>query len=69
MKVKEIYATTDNCSVLKKAYRELISQREGLCGRCPYHGGENAYRKRKDRRCWKRYRKTQWRYKGAILHS
>jgi hypothetical protein len=63
MKVKVIYATTDNCSVLKKVYRELISQQEGLCGRCPYHGGENAYRKRKDSRCWKRYRKTQWKYK------
>jgi hypothetical protein len=63
MSIKEIYATADNPSVLKKAYKAFITRRERICNRCPYHSGENAYRKRKDRRNWKRFRKTQWKCK------
>jgi hypothetical protein len=62
MKIKEIYKTTDNRSVLKKAYREFIAREERICGICGYHRGENADRKRRDRRNWKRYRKAQWKY-------
>ena len=64
MKVKVTYETTDNRCVLKKTHKELIARKEKLCGRCPYHGAENAGRKRKDKRNWKRYRKTQWKFNG-----
>ena len=63
MKIKETYVTTDSRSVLKKAYKLLLANREGLCNFDPYHRGENADRKRRDRRNWKRYRKTRWKYK------
>jgi hypothetical protein len=63
MKIKKLYATTDHRSVLNKVYKVFITQKEGICNFDPYHSGENANRKRRDRRNWKRYRKTQWRDK------
>jgi hypothetical protein len=64
MKVKWTNDTSCGRGVFNKTYKDLISRTEGLCSRCPYHRGENADRKRKDRRNWKRYRRTRWREPG-----
>jgi hypothetical protein len=53
MGLKELYAAADNRGVLNKAYKLLITRKERICNRCPYHRGENAFRKRKDRKNWK----------------
>ena len=50
MKVYKIYSTTGHRGVLKKAYKLLISKKQRICERCPYHRGENPGRKRRDRR-------------------
>jgi hypothetical protein len=60
MKIKKLYDTTSNRSVHNKAYKLLITRAERICNFCPYHAGENAFRKRKDKKNWKRERKTQW---------
>ena len=60
MGIKRIYDTADNPGVLKKAYKLLLTKEEKICNFCPYHRGENADRKRKDKRNWKRFRRTQW---------
>jgi hypothetical protein len=64
MQIKKLHDTTSNRQVLKKAYKLLLTKVERICNFCPYHGGENAFRKRKDKRNWKRLRTTQWRPKG-----
>ena len=66
MRMKELYDATDNRSVLNKAYKLLITRKERICDRCPYHRGENAFRKRKDKQNWKRYRLTKWRDSGKL---
>ena len=60
MRTKELHNATDNRSVLKKAYKLLLTKKEKICNFCAYHRGENADRKRKDKRNWKRFRKTKW---------
>jgi hypothetical protein len=60
MKTKRTYDTTDNRSVLKKAYKSLLAQTEGICNFCPYHRGENADWRSRDKRNWKQYRRTRW---------
>jgi hypothetical protein len=60
MGIKVVYDYEDNRCALKKAYKALISQQERICNRCHFHRGENTSRRRKDRRNWKRFRKTQW---------
>jgi hypothetical protein len=49
--------TTDNPSVYRKA-RKLYLQGRGLrCDFCGYHSGENAGRRQKN---WKKFRRTRW---------
>jgi len=57
---REEYQTTENSNVLKKAYKLVLARTANICNFCPYHAGENAFRKRKDKRSWKRHRKTHW---------
>ena len=59
MRAKEIYETTNNRSVLKKAYKLMLARTKAICDRCPFHRGDNSG-KRKGKRNWKRFRKTQW---------
>jgi hypothetical protein len=47
MKIRTIYATTDNRRILKKVYKLLLTKQEKICNFCPYHGGENADRKKR----------------------
>jgi hypothetical protein len=66
MGLKELYDATDNRGLLNKAYKLLITRKERICNYCPYHRGENAFRKRKDKKNWKRYRLTKWRDSGKL---
>lgn len=61
MGLKDLHCTTGNRGVLNKSYKLLVTRSHRICNHCPYHRGENAFRKRKDKRSWKRYRLTQWR--------
>lgn len=61
MKKKETYDFADNRSVLKKAYKSLLEKTEGICGYCPFNRCRTENPKRKVKRNWKRFRKTQWR--------
>jgi len=69
MKVKETNDTTRSRGVFNKTHKELISRNERLCSRCGYHRGENRFRKRKDLRNWKRYRRKRWREPGENAES
>ena len=56
---KRIMDETDNSRVYKIAL--YMCRTQGLCRFCPINKGCNAGGEpRKDYRCWKRYRKTQY---------
>lgn len=53
----EILATTTNSSIYNKVNKEI----NAYCSRCRWHRGCNRrHSKRSDNRCWKRYRKHQY---------
>jgi len=60
MKSKKLMRTTTNPSVYRKARKRYLAYQGRInCDYCPYHKNENA--SRDNRRCWKQYRKNQWR--------
>ena len=50
--------TTDSNRVYKRAHKSYVAQKYGKCAYCGWHRGENAGRKQ---RSWKKFRRTQYR--------
>ncbi len=63
MTVLEILKSTTNSAIYKKARKHFLEDEGDIrCSFCPYHDGENCRRHRKSK-CWKRFRKTQYKTK------
>jgi hypothetical protein len=60
MRAKKEMEWTSNPQVYKKTAKKVWEKKYQMCGRCPYHGGENAAMSRKVRRSWKHWRKTEF---------
>lgn len=59
------YRYTGNNVVYKKARKQVLENTgEIYCSYCPYNKGENS--RLKDFKCWKRYRKTQYKNKDVF---
>ena len=59
-KAKSLMDTTDHSRTYYRARRRYIAKKHGGCDYCRPHRKDNASR---PERCWKAYRRTQYRYR------
>lgn len=57
---KYLKSFISNQNAFKRIYWDNLCSYEGYCPHCPPNGGENA-KPNRDRKNWKKYRKTQYR--------
>jgi hypothetical protein len=60
MRLRDVFETTSNNAVYKKAMKKLLDREGVVCSECPYHKGGNAS---KDLRSWKKHRSQQYKVK------